>query len=97
MPWGLERHQASSDLHFVTFSCYRRLPYLNSANAKRRVEAALESARRQYGMAVFGYVMDGDGATAGGCSISGEENSGADVWSSLSERQKALSACGASS
>jgi putative transposase len=57
MPWGLERHQHSGDLHFVTFSCYRRLPYLNAAAAKRRVQVALESARRQYGMAVFGYVM----------------------------------------
>jgi|NGEPerStandDraft_6_1074524.scaffolds.fasta_scaffold96720_2 putative transposase len=57
MPWGLERHQDSGDLHFVTFSCYRRLPYLNSGRAKRRVEAALESARCQYGMPVFGYVV----------------------------------------
>jgi putative transposase len=57
MPSGLERHQHSGDLHFVTFSCYRRLPYLNSGAAKRRVEVALESARREYGMPVFGYVV----------------------------------------
>jgi putative transposase len=57
MPSGVERHQHSGDLHFVRFSCYRRLPYQNSSGAKQRVEAALGLARRQYAMAVFGYVV----------------------------------------
>ncbi len=38
MPWGLERYQRAGDLHFVTFSCYRRLPFLQTPSAKRRVE-----------------------------------------------------------
>ena len=30
MPWGLKRYQQSRDLHFITFSCYRRQPLLAS-------------------------------------------------------------------
>jgi hypothetical protein len=34
MPWGLRRYQESGDLHFVTFTCYRREALLISAHAK---------------------------------------------------------------
>jgi hypothetical protein len=37
MPWGLKRYQQTRDLHFITFSCYRRLPYLSGASAKHLV------------------------------------------------------------
>ena len=57
MPWGLKRYQQARDLHFVTFSCYRRQPLLRSAAAKRLFEAALEQARRQYAFYVTGYVI----------------------------------------
>jgi putative transposase len=57
MPWGLKRYQQARDLHFVTFSCYRRRPLLASAHAKRLLERALEQARRQYGFYVTGYVV----------------------------------------
>lgn len=57
MPWGLMRFQQSRQLHFITFSCYRRLPYLESDWAKRLFEQALEQARRQYRMHVVGYVV----------------------------------------
>ena len=57
VPWGLKRYQQARDLHFVTFSCYRRQPLLASAYAKRRFEAALEQARRQYDFYVVGYVI----------------------------------------
>ena len=57
MPWGLKRYQQSRDLHFVTFSCYRRQPLLAPASAKRVFELALEQARRQYGFWVTGYVV----------------------------------------
>jgi len=57
MPWGLKRYQQAGELHFVTFSCYRRLPLLASAQAKRWLEQALEQARRQYGFYVTGYVI----------------------------------------
>ena len=57
MPWGLKHYQHSRDLHFITFSCYRRQPLLESARAKRLFESALEQARRQYGFWVTGYVV----------------------------------------
>jgi len=57
VPWGLKRYQQTQHLHFITFSCYRRLPYLQSVRAKRLFELALEEARRKYGLLVFGYVV----------------------------------------
>ncbi len=57
MPWGLKRHQQARDLHFITFSCYRRQPLLSSAHAKRLFDQALEQARRAYGFYVTGYVI----------------------------------------
>ncbi len=57
MPWGLKRYQQAGDLHFVTFSCYRRHPLLDYAYAKRWFELALEQARRQYDFYVVGYVV----------------------------------------
>ena len=57
MPWGLKRYQRDRDLHFITFSCYRRQPLLQSARAKRVLEMALEQTRRQYRLWVTGYVV----------------------------------------
>ena len=57
MPWGLRRYQQTQQLHFITFSCYRRQKYLDSPRAKRAFEVALEEARKRYGMQVFGYVV----------------------------------------
>jgi putative transposase len=57
MPWGLKRYQQARDLHFITFSCYRRQPFLQSAYAKRMFELALEESRRSYRFWVSGYVV----------------------------------------
>ena len=57
MPWGLRRYQQSRQLHFVTFSCYRREPLLDSPRSKDVFESALERARRGYGFYVSGYVV----------------------------------------
>ena len=57
MPWGLKRYQQTRDLHFVTFSCYRREPLLRSPRAKHIFELALEQVRRQYRFFVTGYVI----------------------------------------
>ena len=57
MPWGLKRYQQSRQLHFVTFSCYRREPLLDSAGSKDLFERALERARRGYRFYVAGYVV----------------------------------------
>ncbi len=57
MPWGLRRYQQTRDLHFVTFSCYRRLQLLRTAQARNLFETALECTRLGYGFYVTGYVV----------------------------------------
>jgi putative transposase len=57
MPWGLKRYQQFGQIHFITFSCYRRRPFLNSTRSKHVFELALERTRRQYGLLVYGYVV----------------------------------------
>ncbi|MGO9936942.1 MAG: REP-associated tyrosine transposase, partial [Terracidiphilus sp.] len=57
MPRGLHRYQQSGGLHFLTFSCYHRLPYLKRPEAACLFESALEAVRRRYGLAVLGYIV----------------------------------------
>jgi len=57
MPSRLHRYQQTGDLHFITFSCYRRQPKLGEAVARAAFEQALERTRRQYGFCVVGYVV----------------------------------------
>lgn len=57
MPRGLVRYQQTGDLHFLTFSCYRRLAYLGTPDARDLFERALESMRRRYVFVVTGYVV----------------------------------------
>jgi putative transposase len=57
MTQGLVRYQQTGDLHFVTFSCYRRQPFLDTDSARSLFEDALERTRRRYGFFVSGYVV----------------------------------------
>ena len=57
MPWGLKRFHESRQLHFLTFSCYRRRPNFGNTHACTTFESALERVRRQYGLCVYGYVV----------------------------------------
>ena len=57
MPKNLVRYQKCGTFHFITFSCYRRKPLLDSAAAYRVFELELESVRRRYGFVVAGYVL----------------------------------------
>jgi putative transposase len=57
MPRGLVRYQQSGDLHFVTFSCYGRKPFLGSAAARDLFERPLETMRVRYLFLVVGYVV----------------------------------------
>jgi len=57
MPWGLKRFQQTENLHFITFSCYKRRPNLGTPEARSTFEAALERVRRQYDLCVYGYVV----------------------------------------
>ena len=51
------RYQNQGCLHFITFSCYRRLPLLDSLAAKETFEAELERVRAWYGCYITGYVV----------------------------------------
>jgi putative transposase len=57
MTRGLVRYQQTGSFHFLTFSCYRRLPYLGTDHARELFESALERMRRRYNFVVAGYVI----------------------------------------
>ena len=57
MPRGLVRYQQCGCFHFLTFSCYRRQPFLERPEAYGVFEAMLESVRMRYRLVVAGYVL----------------------------------------
>jgi putative transposase len=57
MPWGLKRYYGTGSLHFITWSCYRRQPMLDSAEARDLFLSVLEKMRNRYCFAVIGYVV----------------------------------------
>jgi len=54
MPKGLKRYYGQQHLHFITCSCYRRLPLLRSARAKNTFAKILAQVRQRYGFALVG-------------------------------------------
>jgi putative transposase len=57
MPIGLHRTYGSHHLHFITCSCYQRLPFLGTARARDRFLTILEQTRQRYRFVVAGYVV----------------------------------------
>ena len=57
MPDGLKRLHHSGQAHFLTFSCYHRLPLLAEMNMEDSFLEALEETRRRFGFRVYGYVV----------------------------------------
>jgi putative transposase len=57
MPDGLKRLHHSGQAHFLTFSCYRRLPLLQQFQIQNEFLVALEQTRRRFQMWVFGFVI----------------------------------------
>ena len=57
MPSGLHRSYGAHHLHFITSSCYRRLPFLRTARHRHRLLAILEQTRERYRFVVVGYVV----------------------------------------
>ena len=57
MPYGLKRFQQSAQSHFVTFSCYQRLPRFQNDRVRDTFLASLERTRRSYRFRVYGYVV----------------------------------------
>jgi putative transposase len=57
MPYGLKRFQRAEALHFITFSCFHRLPFLETWEAKEMIEAILEQTRARHQARVYAYVL----------------------------------------
>ena len=57
MPKNLKRYYGRGDLHFLTFSCYRRLPLLGTIRARNLFVHALGKIRERYGFLLVGYVV----------------------------------------
>ena len=57
MQYGLKRFQKAEALHFITFSCFQRLPLLDAPTAKNTVESILEQTRARHQARVYAYVL----------------------------------------
>jgi len=57
MPARLFRFQKAGCFHFITFSCYKRLPLLARARGYDTFEIELERIRRRYEFVIAGYVL----------------------------------------
>jgi REP-associated tyrosine transposase len=57
MPTGLQRHYGQGDLHFVTFSCYHRHPFLETTLARNCFTRVLGEVRNGCAFLLVGYVV----------------------------------------
>ena len=57
MPKGLKRYYGRGDLHFLTFSCYRRLPLFRTMRARNLFVQALGKIRERCKFLLVGYVV----------------------------------------
>jgi putative transposase len=57
MPTRLKRYYGAKHLHFITSSCYHRLPRLGTARRRDLFLKILEQIRRRYHFVVLGYVV----------------------------------------
>jgi putative transposase len=53
----LRRYYGRRDLHFVTFSCYRRRPYLGTRWARDQFVKVLDQVRARWKFPLIGYVV----------------------------------------
>ena len=53
----LERRYGQNDLHFITCSCYRRLPFFRTARARNAFLKILDEVRNKYLFALGGFVV----------------------------------------
>jgi putative transposase len=54
MPAGLRRYYGKGHLHFITFSCYRRLPLLKTVRAR---DIFVKELGDEMGFRLLGYVV----------------------------------------
>jgi putative transposase len=57
MPSGLKRFQKAEALHFITFSCFHRLPLLEAPRIKETFETILEETRARHEARIYAYVL----------------------------------------
>jgi putative transposase len=57
MPAGLHRTYGAHHLHFITCSCYRRLPFLGTVRSRDCFLSILEQTRQRYRFVAVGYVV----------------------------------------
>jgi putative transposase len=57
MSENLHRFYGGRDLHFLTFSCYQRLPLLGGISHRDLFLQILERVQRRYRLVVLGYVV----------------------------------------
>ena len=57
MPKRLHRYYGAGYSHFITTSCYRRLPLLGSARNRDLFLRVIELVRKRYDFVVVGYVV----------------------------------------
>lgn len=57
MPEALQRYYGRGHLHFITFSCYQRLPLLGTPHARSLFVEALVEIRARYDFLLAGYVV----------------------------------------
>jgi putative transposase len=57
MPRNLIRYHQSGQFHFITFSCFKRLPLLDNDASYSVFEHEFELLRQRYGLVVAGYVL----------------------------------------
>jgi putative transposase len=57
MPKNLKRYYGDGHLHFITCSCYLRLPLLGDSSARNEFVKILGEVRIQYEFALAGYVV----------------------------------------
>jgi putative transposase len=57
MTKGLKRYYGQNHLHFVTFSCYHRLPLLSAVYSRNLFVEVLAKVRERFEFALVGYVV----------------------------------------
>jgi putative transposase len=57
MRYPLRRFYGRGDLHFITFSCYRRRPFLGTPRARHHFVKILDQVRTRYRFLLIGYVV----------------------------------------
>ena len=53
----LTRHYGQGDIHFVTFSCYHRRPFLGTPAARDIFLKTLDEVRRRHAFCLIGFVL----------------------------------------